>query len=452
MREQIKVGFGRVDITPEEFGPMGGFGNDNYRICTNVYDHLFGTVIAITDEFDVTALFISCDMLHTNNAQTAICREAITAATGIPGDKIMIAATHTHSGPSINGDSAFTEEYFIPFLAKQLTKATLDALADRAGATIMISSGIAKNMTFDRHYINDKGEYVGNGAGQPLESLAEHVAVPDEQMQFIRFVREDARDILLMNWQSHVTFVGGPETDTNMSADYVGVLRDQIEGRTGCRFAFFQGACGNLTPGSKITSEMPYTRTLNPRMRYIPYGMMLSDMAIQAIENMTEVKAGPVKTQRLQYQAVVDHTDDYRLENANLYWNNYYAWTPEERKEYTQKFGFRGRLHAGAIKNRAKAGQFQPIELNVVTVGDISFATAPYEMFCSNGMYIKENTPFEMTFVMGYCNGSFSYLADKQEFQYGDACYEVFTRRFVEGTAEDIVANHVRMLNELKEN
>ena len=450
MSEQIRAGFGRADITPEEFGPMGGFGNDNYRICTNVYDHLFGTVIAITDASDSTVLLISCDMLHTNNQQTAICRQTITAATGIPGDKIMIAATHTHSGPSINGDSEFTENYY-HFLAEKLSIAAQDALADSRPATIEIARGIAKNMTFDRHYFNDKGEYVGNGAGQPLESLAAHVAIPDEQMQFIRFLREGARDILLMNWQAHVTFVGGPETDTNMSADYVGVLRDQIEGRTGCRFAFFQGACGNLTPGSKMTYEQPYTRTLNPRKRYIPYGKMLADMALQAIENMTEVKAGPVKTQRLQYQAVVDHTDDYRLENANLYWNKYYEWTPEERKEYAQKFGFRGRLHAGAIKNRAKAGQLQPMELNVVTVGDISFATAPYEMFCSNGMYIKENTPFEMTFVMGYCNGSFSYLADKQEFQYGDACYEVFTRRYVEGTAEDIVENHVRMLNELKE-
>ena len=450
MSEQIKAGFGRVDITPEEFGPMGGFGNDNYRICTNVFDHLFGTCIAITDESDVTALLISCDMLHTNNEQTAICREAITAATGIPGEKIMIAATHTHSGPSINGDSEFTENYY-RFLARKLVVAAQDALEDRAPATIQISRGIAEAMTFDRHYINDRGEYVGNGAGYPLESLKFHVATPDQQMQFIRFVRADARDILLMNWQSHVTFVGGPETDTNMSADYVGVVRDQIEGRTGCRFAFFQGACGNLTPGSKMTYELPYDRTLNPRLRYIPYGKMLSEMALQAMETMTPAKAGPVKSQRMQYQAVVDHTEDSRLENANLYWDKYYEWSPEERKEYTQKFGFRGRLHAGAIKNRAKAGQFQEMELNVVTVGDISFATAPYEMFCSNGMYIKENTPFEMTFVMGYCNGSFSYLADKQAFQYGDACYEVFTRRFVEGTAEDIVEKHVRMLKELKE-
>ena len=33
---QLQAGFARVDITPEEYGPMGGSGNDANRICTRI--------------------------------------------------------------------------------------------------------------------------------------------------------------------------------------------------------------------------------------------------------------------------------------------------------------------------------------------------------------------------------------------------------------------------------
>ena len=111
--------------------------------------------------------------------------------------------------------------------------------------------------------------------------------------------------------------------------------------------------------------------------------------------------------------------------------------------------GFSCYLHAGSILNRAKCGPYVEVELDAISIGDISFVTAPFEMFCSVPMHIKANTPFEMTFFMGYCNGSYSYLADKTGFKYNT--YEVQSRRFVEGTAEDIGQTHLNMLHQLKE-
>lgn len=445
----IKVGFSRVDITPEKFGPMGGFGNDTRRITTNIFDRVFGTCVAISDIENSTVLLYTLDLVGVSAVRAETYRQAITAATGIPGDKIMVAGTHTHSGPSVNGDSPVVDAYHDD-VAKWLAKAAKEALEDRAPATIAVGSGIAERMSFDRHYLNKAGEFIGSGHGYPQSEVAAHVSEPDWQLQLIRFIREDARDILLMNFQAHVTFVGGPEDDTNLSADYVGVCRDQVEGRTGCRFAFFQGACGNLTPNSNVAGENRYDQTLNPRMRYIPYGKILADEVLKVLENMHPIQAGPIRTQQVLFAAPVDHSEDHRLAEANLAWDQFYEWSPEERKKQMKKFGFNGRLHAGAIRNRARLGATENMELNAITIGDLGFATVPYEMFCSNGKFIKENSPCKMTFVLGYCNGMFAYLADEQLFQYGDDAYEVYNRRYPRGTAEKIASTHVEMLKELK--
>ena len=448
--EELKVGFGRVDITPDHFGPMGGFGNDNHRICTEVWDHLYGTCIAITDEADETMLLITMDILHTNKDQTAQCREAITAATGVPGNRIMTAATHNHSGPSINGDSDFTEKYYIPFLAQQMAKAAVEAMEDRHEAKIFIGQRQTNRLTFIRHYVT-ADDKLYHGPWQPTEPV-KHDGEADQQLQLIRFVREDVPDIIMVNWQAHLTIVGGNDWDTMMSADYVGVMRLEVEDRTGCHFAFFQGACGNQGPTSSIRYESPLPRMMHKwALRYVHCGMLMAAEVMEGLKFMRPVKGGPIRSKQMLYPAPVDHSQDYLGEGAKIICEQYYKLDdPEERKALLKKYGLSSRLHAGNVYSRYVAGKYVEMEINALSAGDISFATAPYEMFSSNGRYIKQNSPFEMTFVMGYCNGSFSYLADKAAFRHGDSCYEVYSRRYEEGTAEAIVATHVDMLKELR--
>jgi hypothetical protein len=88
------------------------------------------------------------------------------------------------------------------------------------------------------------------------------------------------------------------------------------------------------------------------------------------------------------------------------------------------------------------------IDIYALAMGDISFITAPYEMFNSNGRFIKENSPYKMTFVCTCSNDTIDYLADATTFQYD--CYEVNTRRMGAGTAEKVADLYVAMLKELK--
>ena len=70
-------------------------------------------------------------------------------------------------------------------------------------------------------------------------------------------------------------------------------------------------------------------------------------------------------------------------------------------------------------------------------------------MFNSHGRHIKDNSPFEITFMLAYSNGSHSYIPDRKAFEYD--CYEKNTCRFIPGTGEEIAKTHVTLLNQLKE-
>ena len=82
-----------------------------------------------------------------------------------------------------------------------------------------------------------------------------------------------------------------------------------------------------------------------------------------------------------------------------------------------------------------------------MSIGEIAFATTPYEMHDTNGMQVKEGSPFQMTFMCAYTNGQYNYVAADHAYILGG--YEVNGGRFVRGTGEAVVARLDAMLDEL---
>ena len=95
------------------------------------------------------------------------------------------------------------------------------------------------------------------------------------------------------------------------------------------------------------------------------------------------------------------------------------------------------------------------VELDAVRVGPIGFATAPIEMFDTNGLQIKAGSPFETTFVLTMANGMVPgyYVPSQDTWEYktadGSLPYEVGYCHFVKGTGEMFANELVGMLNGL---
>ena len=131
MDKILRVGFGRVDITPEEYGSMSGFGTEKYRRCTKVLDRVFGTCVAISDQSGKTLLLCTADILHVEATTVLlIARQAITEATGVPAEYITISATHTHSGPALYDRDDPVTERWLQYFGKQMAKAAVEEMVE----------------------------------------------------------------------------------------------------------------------------------------------------------------------------------------------------------------------------------------------------------------------------------------------------------------------------------
>ena len=91
--------------------------------------------------------------------------------------------------------------------------------------------------------------------------------------------------------------------------------------------------------------------------------------------------------------------------------------------------------HASKIISwNTNKGLKHDVELTAVSIGDVSFASFPGELFDTNGMFIKQNSPYAMTFILGYSNGSQGYIASAYAYLY--TTYETTNTIACPGTAE----------------
>lgn len=131
---------------------LGGLGNGPFRISNNILDTLYATCIAITDSQEQTLLLITMDLLHAMQGMVADMRKIITEQTGIPGEHIIIAATHTHAGPDIFNPGPKTVDDYIEYCVKRVPLAAFAALEDRKPARIFTGVKELQGMNFVRHY------------------------------------------------------------------------------------------------------------------------------------------------------------------------------------------------------------------------------------------------------------------------------------------------------------
>lgn len=435
----LKVGFGRIDIMPREPVGLGGYGNGPHRIETQVLDPLFATCIAITDEQDKTLLLITMDLICMEDVLMAALRENITAATGIPEQYIFASATHTHYGPDVGNPGRKAVDDYIAYAAQRTVLAVQAALEDRAEASVLAGTAVTENLTFVRHYICADGTTKVSGSNPRIR----HVADADPRLRLLRFCREAGKDILMMNWQAHPDCTGGGNA-TGISADYIGPLRACLEVTTGCHFAFFQGACGNLIPSSLILKKNVANRDY-----HMDHASDLAAVAMALLPELKRIQTGPISITRHMYKCPYDHSTDSQAPEARKVWE-YWLETGDfdGSNKMAKALGYGSRYEARAILQRAEAPEYLPMELNAAVMGELAFTTCPCELFDTAGAYVIDNSPYPATWLIGYCNDSRGYFPNHDAFRYG--CYEVDTHVLAEGSAEGMAEELVQMLGELK--
>ena len=443
--EGLQVGYAKINITPDYVVGLGGYSDSESRSSQGFVDYIYTTCIAVTSG-EETILIYTVDNVSLPDTIQAKFRAEVTKATGIAEDKIFCGATHGHNCPALNTTYTNGNRYQADFYAAA-AKAAQQALEDRSPATLLRAKMDHEKMNAVRHYTLADGTHVDNSTAGDVaatlgaDQLVGHPMETDPQMILLKFDRADEskKDILMVNWQAHPD--GAKEIGYNqISPGFIGPMRNKLEKDTGMHVAYFTGASGNQVPLSRIQSEN------RAQYNYSQYGEALADCAVSMMDKLEPVEGTAIKTTHYVLAVDVDHSWDHMLDKANEVYDVWKATDLATGNALAKTYGMSGSYQARAIRTRSGMGKTIDMEMNAFSIGGVGFTTGTYEMFSTNAMFVKENSPFETTFVITGCS---SYVASDVAFTYSN--YEANTGYYTRGTGEQLADQYVKMLGEIKQ-
>lgn len=456
----LKVGFSRVNITP----PLG-IAISGYFIARNakgVLDELEISCIAFEQGGKRAAMF-SCDVIGINQEYIADFKEGIVKATGLDRDAIYIHATHTHTGPyivkkehinvraeltlSTNGD---IEQAYYDFLASRFADVAVMALADLKAAKMGYGVGEAPNIAFVRRFRMKDGSLRTNpGVDNP--DIVAPAGDVDERVNVVRFDREGADSVVIVNFGDHPDVVGGEL----ISGDWPALTRGTVEkilDNTKC--VVFNACQGDVNHVN-----------VHPRGGYLNGMFMDFDDVARGYDHskyMARVVTGGV----LQAYDKVKYCDDaslrYYQKEIHLASN---MPTAEELPEAIRindlhnagrddELGCEGMMlttvvaEAGRMVRLANGPESFPMTVSGLAIGPVAFVGFPGEPFTGIGRGVKDNPGFELVMHTCLTNGNEGYFP--MEDAYKEGGYEARSSRFKAGVAENLVKEGNSVLEALK--
>ena len=389
---EFSAGYGKVNVTPKFPVLMPGYRatGEATRKSQGVLNELYITCVALTDETGNTVLLYTYDSVYIDNTIAPKLLQNISQGTDIPQNQIFVCATHSHSTPA--HDSVYLQQ-----VSEAAIKAAQEALADRAVATVEYTASRLEGMSFVRHYNTTTGIVVGSnfypeGAG----IRTGHTTQADQELRLVCLNREGKQSILMANWLGHNSIASTGSTEYGLenryyiSSDYVGFCREYVEYNSDYLFAMYMGASGNISPHSDLPGDPGFTTA-------VAYGTLLGEKVLATAENMTAGKTGTIGMAATEFEGVTSN-----------------------------------------------------LTLNAIGAGSFGVITGPIEMFDTTSMAIREQSPYDVTFVLTLTNGAHWYVPTEICYDYID-CYEVRCgTNFRRGDAERMVDIFVDLLNQTK--
>ena len=442
------AGFARLDVTPPLGIPLVGY--FSHRVADGILDPLCIECVAVSDGTNA-ALIYSVDDLHLTKPFFAKAFPAITAATGVPRDRIYVHATHIHTGPADWPRESFSEvenaavQLYADFRIAKLADAGRLALVDLAPATLAVAKTDCPNISFIRRYRMKDGS-VRTNPGLMNPNIKEPLGTPDESLQLVRFRRTGAPDIAIVNFGTHPDTVGG----TKYSADWPGFVRATFENGIGggVKCLFLNGAQGDVNhhklfppPGRQALNAR---KAKDARAIAAHMGRAVAGAAMSVWDVCEEIPAGPVRG------AVTPVPMPSNLP------------TPDEIK-WVELFdaGRKNEIPLGGMEiatitspgsrvRKLKGGPDHfDILVSSLAIGDaLAFAGLPCEPFVDIGRAIKAQSPFRTTIVSCLTNGSEGYIPSTKAHSEGG--YEGLSSRFAAPTGDKLVAAQIEQLTKLK--
>jgi len=439
MDNQFCAGFSRVNVTPPLGIAISGYFVD--RFASGVLDELEANALAVSFA-NQRAVLIALDNLMIDQAQMRAYRKAIAETTGLPVAAVMIACTHTHTGPLVGryplDESRAGEAQYTEYLGRKLIDGARLALADCAPAQMGYAVGQAQNISFIRRFRMRDGSIRTNpGVNNP--DIAAPIGEADTRVNVLRFVREGAGDILVANFGVHPDTIGGDK----ISADYPRFVRETTERvLPGVSCLFFNGAEGDVGPrlsNGSTTGDISYI--------YETGGIAALD-AVCAYRKIKNYLNTPLSVVTGNLSLPVK--ERIPLETAREKYKKY-----EGKRVNTE--GLSAKYYSDVIasyEQNLPCPTSLDIPQTLIALGDIVFVPFPFEMFSEISLRLRDYSPYTHTLCLGITNGTYGYLPTKTQLCLGgyEVNYFQISRVWplADNTDDNIIRENLRLMEELK--
>ena len=409
----FRAGVATVDISPTEFPRIiaGGFLEGRGE---KLADKLFVRSFVLDDgKMKIAFAIVDTCMME----QTLIDEAKGIAAKqcGIPVDRMMVSATHTHSAPAAMGCLGTRKDtVYAKFLTPKIAEAIVAANAALQPARIGWGSYDDWEHTHNRRWIRLPGKEVVDPFGQPTGRanmhpgyLSKDVVGPsgpvDPQLSVIALQTLDGKPLgVLANYSQHY-FGTGP-----ISADYYGHFCRHLAakmGQQGDGNGPFVCAMSQGTSGDQMWMDYGAEKKT---ITIDHYASEVADSAVKALQTVKYVDHAPLgmieKTLELNCRVPDEKRLAWALPIAAKIVND----VPKSKEEVYAR-------EALILHERQKTS----VKLQAIRIGDLSIATLPNEVYAITGLKLRLMSPFGTHFNIELANGATGYIPPPEQHTLG---------------------------------
>lgn len=413
----LRAGASSVDISPRNFPAIrnGGF---LQATETRVADPLHARCLVLSDGNETIAITIVDSCMFPTDICDAI-KSRVAKQIGLPANRILISATHTHSAPSVMAYCLGTsrDEAYVQYVVPRVAEAIVSAHAKLQPAKIGWTAVDAAGQTNCRRWITRSDHKGTDPFGQQtvrammhpgyLNPDYVHPAGPiDPQLSLLSVVAaaDDAPLCLLANYSMHYFGQG-----SGFSADYFGEVASLLESgiaataeHTPRHFVgiMSQGTSGDLHwmdygKSQRRVDRTEYAKTIAETAltawKQIEHR---SDMTIAMSESRMNLQRRIPDAERLAWaKPINEHRGDAPPKNRTEVYAQQAEWIHEHPET--------------------------EVVLQAVRIGDLGITALPNEVYGITGLKLKQQSPLVSTFNLELANGAEGYIPPPEQHRLG---------------------------------
>jgi hypothetical protein len=406
------VGLARAVITPPPGVALAGYFSPRYN--RGVLDDL-SVRVCLFRQGKLTAGIVQFDLCEIPGPLYEIMRSRFNAVEAGLGDRLMMVASHTHTGPEMRAARDALHEHALAFIVDQAEAAVKTALWRFVPVELRAVSIINNPLAYNRRYWMADGRVVTN-PGKLNPAIVRPEGPVDREVHVVLLMAHGYPAGMIVNVANHTDTIGVDR----VSADWPGFLEYSLQAALGCQLPVLTlvAPAGNINHFDVTSAQ---GQTCYEEARRIGEGY--AGIILRALEDVAPVPPAPLAFTRETF-ALHKRTipaADLRRAKALL------AKGEEPEGVYTSEDLARGlpavlRFFAEQLVTFAKreGGSTVEFPLMALRLGkDTAIVSLPGEPFAEIGMGIRLHSPFPRTLLASNANGQAGYIVMDECFERG---------------------------------